>query len=338
MPAPNLQKLHASSKRKKLKFTTIIAFAIAIPLSAAIFTVLASMNMVGSGSKRTTESSAALAHQVNQLGPHDNKRAVHNHNHDSEEYSSIGRNVKYHVIFSTGCSIFQDWQSYIFFYYALKSKQPGIITRIVSGCDNVQRGELQKVFDEQIASLVDDGRFRIHFTPDYSKIKPSAGYYKYFNKPFGVHHWLEHELGFPDKASKEDRDAIVVLMDPDQIIMRPFTNNDFSNTNWQFIDKNEKPRTMIDHGKPMGQQYGFNVQWKTSVNMDNYTLFGLTEPSPVTSMNYHDAHKGYIVGPPYIATGNDFYKITSKWTQFAIPVHDQVRNGVCVITNCETEI
>ena len=316
-----------SAKRKKLKFTTIVAWAIGIPLAAAMIAVSVSLNLLhakDSGAKPPALRQPVSLSDV-QPRPAAGDTAVGSLP-DPNEFSSIGRDVKYHVIFSTGCSIFQDWQSYIFFYYALKSQQPGIVTRIVSGCDDTQRHELQTVFDEQIASMVDDGRFRIHFTPDYSRVKPTTAY-KYFNKPFGVHHWLENELGFPDKASKEDQNAIVILMDPDQIIMRPFKNNDFSNTNWQFLDKGEKPRTMIDHGKPMGQQYGFGLQWKNSVDMTNYTLFGLNEPSPVTAMNYHDAHKGYIVGPPYIATGNDMYKITTKWTKFAVPVHDQVSHG-----------
>lgn len=47
------------------------------------------------------------------------------------------------------------------------------------------------------------------------------------------------------------------------------------------------------------------------------------QPSPVDSMSREEARAGYIVGPPYIATGRDMYKIAKKWTEFAIPVHEQ---------------
>ena len=40
----------------------------------------------------------------------------------------------YHTIFSTDCSEFQHWQSYLFFHAAMKVKQPGYVTRIASGC------------------------------------------------------------------------------------------------------------------------------------------------------------------------------------------------------------
>jgi hypothetical protein len=172
---------------------------------------------------------------------------------------------------------------------------------------------MKQVFKEQIAGM--DTRFKLHFTPDYSRIK-SGDEFKYFNKPYGVHHWLEHEIGFPDHVSKKDKDSIVVLLDPDQLIMRPFRDNDFSNTAWNFLDEGEKPRTRIEHGFPMGQEYGFHLQWKTKVNM---TGFVKPEelPSPVDLMDANEAKKGYIVGPPYVATAADMYKITTKWTEFA---------------------
>jgi hypothetical protein len=311
----------SANKRRKLKFSNVLVIAFAAPMMVALFVVLLSINLHRNTMiVKDSEQLSYMSEETQQLLQATDPTANKNNNNEN---SSIGRDMKYHIVFSTGCSIFQDWQSYVFFYHALKSKQPGIITRIVSGCKPEEQEELQTVFNEQIASLVDDGRFRLHFTPDYSLIKPSAGSYKYFNKPFGMLHWLTNELGFPNNASKADYDSIVVLMDPDQIIMRPFRNNDFSNTAWQFLEKDEVPQTMVDHGKPMGQQYGFGLQWKNSINMTDFSLFGLDKPSPVSSMSFKDARRGYIVGPPYIATGNDMFKIVSKWTQFAIPVHDQ---------------
>lgn len=90
-----------------------------------------------------------------------------------------GADAEYHVIFSTGCSIYQDWQSYVFFYFAMKSKQPGTITRIVSGCNDGDEAKLRHVFEEQIQPM--STHFKIHFTPDYSKLKPGKNF-PYFNK------------------------------------------------------------------------------------------------------------------------------------------------------------
>lgn len=132
--------------------------------------------------------------------------------------------------------------------------------------------------------------------------------------------WLQ-SLGFPDNPINED--AIVVLMDPDQLIMRPFRNNDFSNTEWLHIDKSKKPRTRIEHGAPMGQRYGFSLQWLSKVNMKH--VAGPNDlPSPVETMDTKDANAGYVVGPPYIATARDMFAICDKWCEFAPRVHGKL--------------
>jgi hypothetical protein len=228
--------------------------------------------------------------------------------------------VEYHVIFSTGCTTIQDWQSYVFFYYAMVSGQPGTITRIASGCSDEDQVKLQTYFDEKIAVMVPEkGRFRIHFTPDYSRLKPGP-WYKYFNKPFGTKHWLEHALGFPDNPINED--AIVILMDPDQIILRPFRNNDFSNTKWMDLPPGQTaPRTRVEHGKPMGQRYGFGLDWKRSVNQKK--LLGEGVDSPLLHLTDAELASGYAVGPPYIATARDMHKIATQWSEFVVPIHDQ---------------
>ena len=60
------------------------------------------------------------------------------------------KKVDYHLVFSTGCSLFQDWQSYAFFYHVQKSGQPGNVTRIVSGCTQTQQQELRQAHETHI--------------------------------------------------------------------------------------------------------------------------------------------------------------------------------------------
>jgi hypothetical protein len=200
----------------------------------------------------------------------------------------VGSDVNYHIIFSTSCSTFQDWQSYVFFHQALVSGQPGTVTRIVSGCEEEDELKARQVFQEQIEPMA-PGRFKIHFTPDYATVKKGVKF-TYFNKPFGTKHWLENAMGHP--GNPLDEDAIVVLMDPDQLIMRPFVNNDFSNERWVHLREGAQPRTRIDHGFPMGQLYGFGLQWKTKVNM---THISPNEPSPVDELTAQESREGYAV-------------------------------------------
>lgn len=40
-----------------------------------------------------------------------------------------------HIVFSTGCNLFQHWQAEVLMYSHMKVSQKGKITRVVSGCD-----------------------------------------------------------------------------------------------------------------------------------------------------------------------------------------------------------
>lgn len=307
--ASALNRSDPNNRKAKLKLTSVICAAFLVPLIGVGLLLLSTSLYAHS------ERNEAALERVSENAP---KSPAQDNNEvkmlDSGQ-NSASSEVKYHIIFSTGCSTFQDWQSYVFFHGALSSGQPGTITRIVSGCGEDEEQTLGKFFAEQIEPMA-PGRFKIHFTPDHSKLKPGI-VYKYWNKPFGLKHWLEHVLGFPD--SPVDGDSIVVLLDPDQLIIRPFTNNDFSNTAWKFLKEGKKPRTKIEHGKPMGQLYGFHLQWKEKIDMKKVTK----EHSPVDDMSNGEALSGYTVGPPYIATARDMYQISLKWTEFAVPVHDQ---------------
>jgi hypothetical protein len=58
----------------------------------------------------------------------------------------------YHIIFSSGCSPQQNWQSYVYFYHALAVYQPGNVTRIASGCTAQQMVALMH-FHERIFTV-----------------------------------------------------------------------------------------------------------------------------------------------------------------------------------------
>lgn len=102
--------------------------------------------------------------------------------------------LRYHLIFSTDCSPYQQWQSYLVYFTALKVGQTGHVTRIASGCDEEGKQATQKWFDDHIQHM--SSRFHLLLTPKFSGIKDADGNtigdYKFFNKPFGTKYWLEH--------------------------------------------------------------------------------------------------------------------------------------------------
>lgn len=226
--------------------------------------------------------------------------------------------VKYHTVFSTGCSTFQDWQSYVFFYHALQSGQEGHITRIASGCEGETKDELERIFKDEIASM-DPERLHLHQTPEFGKVGGLKRSFKYFNKPFGMRHWFENVLGYPENHAEHD-DSIVILLDPDQILLRPFTD-DFTHSSetWRLKD-DSRHKLKVEHGSPFSQQYGYGLQWLYKVNQ-TYVFDG---PTPVATMTKQEAADYYnAMGPPYVATAKDMYAIVKTWSDIVPRVRDQ---------------
>ena len=92
-----------------------------------------------------------------------------------------GQKYDLHTIFSTDCSEYQDWESLVVFYTATIVRQNGPVTRIASGCDDAKKIELTKLYKTLYP------HYHVHFTPDFKGEK----HYDFFNKPYGVLHWLE---------------------------------------------------------------------------------------------------------------------------------------------------
>eukprot|EP00537_Pseudo-nitzschia_pungens_P010805 CAMPEP_0172387108 /NCGR_PEP_ID=MMETSP1061-20121228/4502_1 /TAXON_ID=37318 /ORGANISM="Pseudo-nitzschia pungens, Strain cf. pungens" /LENGTH=568 /DNA_ID=CAMNT_0013116677 /DNA_START=57 /DNA_END=1763 /DNA_ORIENTATION=+ len=251
---------------------------------------------------------------------------------EENDESFLTHSSPYHTIFSTGCSIYQDWQSYIFFYHVNRTGQEGHVTRIVSGCDSAEEVKLQEVFSYEIESM-NPGNHHLHFTPDYSRVpKVESRPYKYFNKPFGVRHWMEHALGYPENHELHD-DSIIILMDPDQIMLRPFTN-DFTHSSeiWKLHKSKRKKILKVEHGSPYSQQYGYGIQWfnggRSKDKIDpEYVFQDGRLPTPISNLTSEEVRLYYAaMGPPYIATAKDMWQIACTWSDIAPKVHDKYPN------------
>ena len=133
-----------------------------------------------------------------------------------------------HIVFSTDCSGYQHWQGILLYYSARRIHQPGVITRIASGCTPEQQISIR---DEWGRIDPTGSKFRVHFAPattlhagdsnsnnsDTRTKKKSQNNYKYSNKPGGILHWLQHH-----QPSLDDN-TVVCLLDPDMILLKPIT-------------------------------------------------------------------------------------------------------------------
>jgi hypothetical protein len=234
---------------------------------------------------------------------------------------------RYHLVFSTDCSPYQHWQSYLVYFTAMKVHQTGTVTRIASGCDEDQAAAMQQWFQTDVAFM--SKRFRLQLTPHFSQIKnekgETVGDYKFFNKPFGTLYWLEHSpdlvynnetKSFPTRLQND----IVILIDPDMGLMRPITG-DFSDERETVVSARRKEDFVVQKvgpGKPFAQVYGFGTQW---ARLDLEKICGVG--TPAAAVNAVDGFVHYPAGPPYIGTVADMHQIALHWTKFVPGVYEQ---------------
>jgi hypothetical protein len=133
----------------------------------------------------------------------------------------------------------------------------------------------------------------------------------------GTRHWFQHGLGYPENHKEHD-DTVFILMDPDQIMLRPFTG-DFTHEAERWRLK-EGFKLKVEHGAPFSQQYGYGLQWLRKT--DARQVFK-GEPTPVANMTRNEAADYYFaMGPPYIATGKDMHAIVGKWAEVVPRVYN----------------
>jgi len=233
--------------------------------------------------------------------------------------SSHRQESQMQVVFSTSCSIKHDWQSYLFFFQAYLHQQPGNVTRIVSGCTEEQQQEMLRIHEEQISIM--NERFHLHFTPEFGKIEGrSWEVTKYWNKPFGVKHWLENKFGYryEGDVSTPFDDDIIVLVDPDMLMQRPFLNDfsKFPKTTWHKSIRNRDDLYFkVSHGKPIAQTYSFNDAWLLAARKGN--MEDIVGPgSPALNVSNYDATVTFSAGPPYMLTARDMYRLVHHWAKF----------------------
>jgi hypothetical protein len=194
-----------------------------------------------------------------------------------------------HIVFSTDCSFFQDWQTLAVFHSAINVKQKGKVTRIASGCSEEKQKELLELYKTLYP------QYGAHFTPDFKTQGGSKKKYDFYNKPYGLHHWLLN-------ANPPIEDGVVViLIDPDMIILRPFTLN-FANDSLNIFmkgydwSKETKP-VKIGKGHPTGELYGLGAPWATknpTKNFDRLAVCGEGSPCLKTTTRFGELHYRYL--------------------------------------------
>ena len=242
---------------------------------------------------------------------------------------------KMYVIFSTDCSPYQQWQSYLFFFSAFRVRQSGIITRVASGCTDEEKTNTKEWHKAHIAVI--SNRFKIIFTPKFSHVveedtgaegnkyfNTEAGEYKYFNKPLGTKYFIENSSYFgweesSEKLTKAKDNEVILILDPDMLLLLPLTT-DFSDSHvkfWKPFHKDVLERKKkVAPGAMFGQTYGLGTKWKQFESLAGPN-------SPARDVDERNAQLYYQVGPPYIGVASDMYRVVNRWAELVRPVHKQ---------------
>ncbi|ETO33130.1 hypothetical protein RFI_03976 [Reticulomyxa filosa] len=224
-----------------------------------------------------------------------------------------------HIVISSGCSEQQNWESEVLLYSWARLKHPGQITRIVSGCQSLKEKLL--AMDTAIVSE----RVHFFFSPDYTpgeneeerNLKGGGSPFHYFNKPFGMHKFLQEV---------ELLESYLVLLDPDMIITKIFDFH-FSQSLPEHLQvtlpklkqttktllrggPKQSQKKKLRKGHPISQLYGIGDKWIT---------WGLCTTESCKKVDEGTAWKHYSVGPPYMMHTDDWKLIVPKWVEYSPP-------------------
>ena len=226
-----------------------------------------------------------------------------------------------HIIFSSGCNYFQHWQSEMLLASAHFQRQPGRITRIVSGCHDKSaekvnhqhqtfpQGKNDLIVPVEVLKRSVNPNFGLYITPSF----PGAKDFPWINKPTGINHFLQK---VPREVLGGD-DTVIVILDPDfqlvtPITLAPLDVDDMISSRHPL----ERGMNVVKRGRPVGQRYGLEGGWVGKFKHANI----VPEGSPALDYSSREAAKHFSVGPPYMLHIDDAQKLSPLWSDYMQPV------------------
>jgi len=247
-----------------------------------------------------------------------------------------------HMIFSTGCTWFQHWQSEMLLGTAFDIGQRGRITRIVSGCYDDMADMVEGHSDE---SLVKNKKrhqsnngaskksvpiselkksvhpdFGLFITPSF----PGAKEFPWLNKAASINYFMEHTKAELDRFDE----TVIAVLDPDFVFVSPLTQA--AGTPETIIQTKPSasgiwhgggtPINLVQPGRPVGQRYDMGGKW-----VSRYDMKAITGDENTAAAEYTPAmmRKYFDVGPPFMVHRTDMGPLAKLWSQFMPRILEQ---------------
>jgi len=209
--------------------------------------------------------------------------------HDTPKRAGIAVEDNLHIVFTTDCTPYQNWQSEVLFYSWKKVGQRGRITRIVADCpDDAAK---QSAFK----TAVEDPRLSVYYS-DHSHQN-----FAWANKPNGIGNFLR-------KANFEE--DFILLLDPDMVMVKEFTDH--------IPGKN---KFTVAKGAAIGQRFGIGGRWATW-HLKECVCKSCTK-TDWCKIDDRKANEWFSVGPPLIMHKDDWKNVAPRWVEYMHIIKDK---------------
>jgi len=255
-------------------------------------------------------------------------------NPNNQATTVTGSNKKYHFVFQTDCKDpTQDWQGNVLFYHMMKSRQPGNVTQVVTGCSHGGRKSLlQATHDTLITPMgkwtgAAESRFHLHFAPAHPQQEAIGGlrkFLKYFNRPYGIQHWMATTMGYSEtQTSTPHDDTVIVIMDPDMIMLRPFPDELSTKDEKElwYMNLGNAMAQEIMQGHPMAQRRPYPTTWWKGVDPSNLPATVVEGIARLQQLDTIAVGQHYAAGPPFLAVARDAYSLLRIWNEATYPLY-----------------
>lgn len=221
-----------------------------------------------------------------------------------------------HIVFSTGCEKYHDWQSVGMFYSARRVTPFAPVTRLLS-CLTAENEEENRILhggsykvNHKNQVIYTDPKKRAagqyHLTPLYSPHPKTGDVYLPYFKSASMTHWFA--------SAAAPKEPIVICVDPDFVMMRD-------------IDmKGVTPETL--KGKPIAMNYKTEQScWGVLQHLLVEKGFACAEcKERLGAVSFEQAKKALATGPPYVAHRDDWVTLAPRWKFYTEVIRDHARD------------
>eukprot|EP00516_Mucochytrium_quahogii_P007697 CAMPEP_0203756376 /NCGR_PEP_ID=MMETSP0098-20131031/9681_1 /ASSEMBLY_ACC=CAM_ASM_000208 /TAXON_ID=96639 /ORGANISM=" , Strain NY0313808BC1" /LENGTH=343 /DNA_ID=CAMNT_0050648243 /DNA_START=88 /DNA_END=1116 /DNA_ORIENTATION=- len=225
------------------------------------------------------------------------------------KHNEPSKQNKIHLIYSVGCGGGSSYklqliEAMVLDYSWAKKKQPGNLTRIVSGCvhDKERREMMSRT---SLTAKYDLERFNVWFTEKNDSL-PDGTRYVMFNRPTALVKFFQTE------ATADD--TVYGVLDPDFLFLNPIPSH--------LVD-------MVREKKAVAGYYGLGPRWtKWGYELCMEKFPNRLDCAKYTTVDSSVSRTSFEAGAPYLMLRSDWQELLPLWLTVMPPTYERYYNGM----------